>query len=97
MHAFCKNMRSPRLLQRLVKERKFSFTKWCGLSGRSAPNPGGTEMMSLQPNMLAEASRSLLLSAYGKARSTVQGSPLSRGNRERCLGFVSSGFGNELQ
>jgi len=69
MHAFCKNMRSPRLLKRLVKEtdeRKFSFTNWCGLSGRSAPNTGGTEMMSLQPNVLAEESRSLLIGAGGR-------------------------------
>ena len=76
MHAFCKNMRSPRLLKRLVKEtdeRKFSLTNWCGLSGRSAPNTEGAEMISLQQNILVEESRSLLLSAYGKARSTVQG------------------------
>jgi hypothetical protein len=62
MHAFCKNMRSPRLLKRLVKEmdeRKFSFTNWCGLSGRSAPNTGGTEMMSLRQKVLVEESRSL--------------------------------------
>jgi hypothetical protein len=78
MHAFCKNMRSPRLLKRLVKEtdeHKFSLTNWCRLSGRSAPNTEGTEMISLQQNILVEEPRSLVAERIWK--SAIDGPTLA--------------------